>query len=165
MRRRNIEIVTGDIVKQVVDAVVNPSNLFYEVGEVSKAIHMAAGPDLKLECDRIAINKPANRLQPGEVVITKGYNLPAKYVIHTSGLVWNTSQNNEREALYKCYYNSLLLSTKHRLNSIAFPLIGSGIDGVPAEISEEIANKAFNDFMEVYKSNIVRIVLVKYSGL
>jgi O-acetyl-ADP-ribose deacetylase (regulator of RNase III) len=119
-------IIRNDITKMSVDAVVNAANTALKMGGgVCGAIFAAAGAEkLQKECDRIG------GCSVGEAVITKGYNLPAKYIIHTVGPIWEGDSTDEEKLLHDCYTNSMLLALKNNLKSIAFPLISSGIYGI-----------------------------------
>ena len=137
------EIVRNDITKMKVDAIVNAANTALRMGGgVCGAIFAAAGADdLQKECDAIG------GCETGQAVITKGYRLPAKYVIHTPGPVWRGGGYGEAELLRGCYFNSLILAKKHGCKSVAFPLISSGIFGYPQDEAQEIAAAAVGDFL------------------
>jgi O-acetyl-ADP-ribose deacetylase (regulator of RNase III) len=138
-----LQIVRNDITKMEVDAVVNAANSHLKMGGgVCGAIFNAAGAEkLQAECDLIG------KCNIGEAVITKGYKLPAKYIIHAVGPVWDGGNSNEEKSLTDCYVNSLNLAKKHNLNSIAFPLISSGIYGYPKDKAFRVAVSAIQQFL------------------
>lgn len=134
VKAERIEVVEGDITKQKVDAIVNAANpTLLGGGGVYGAIHRAAGPELLAECRQL------NGCPTGEAKITKGYRLPAKWVIHTVGPVWRDGQRGEDELLANCYRNSLALAVQHGIKSIAFPAISTGVYGFPLERAARIA--------------------------
>jgi O-acetyl-ADP-ribose deacetylase len=138
-----ITLIRGDITEQQVTAIVNAANeSLLAGGGVCGAIHRAAGPELEAECRKIG------GCPTGQAVITQGYRLPAKWVIHTVGPVWQEGQANEDELLASCYRNSLTLAARHDLRTIAFPAISAGIYGFPLERATHIAVTEVMRFLE-----------------
>ena len=136
--RSRIELLQGDITRLEVDAIVNAANssLLWG-GGVDGAIHRVAGPGLLEACK--AIRARQGGCAAGEAVITGGYLLPAKYVIHTVGPVWQGGQHGERERLASCYRESLTLAEAHGCRTLAFPAISTGVYGYPTQEAARIA--------------------------
>jgi O-acetyl-ADP-ribose deacetylase len=137
-----IEIVRGDITRLDVDAIVNAANTtLLGGGGVDGAIHRAAGPKLLEEC------RTFGGCLTGQARITRGYNLPAKFVIHTVGPVWSGGNRGESDRLAECYLNSLRLAVKNRIKTIAFPAISCGAYRFPIHAAAEIAVRVIHDFL------------------
>jgi O-acetyl-ADP-ribose deacetylase (regulator of RNase III) len=146
-RSGQIQVIRGDITKQKVDALVNAANSsLMGGGGVDGAIHRAGGPAILEECRKIVAKQGS--CPTGEAVITTGGNLPAKFVIHTVGPVWNGGKTNEPMKLANCYKNSLRLAVENDLQSIAFPNISTGIYGYPKKEAAEIAIKTVAEFLQ-----------------
>jgi O-acetyl-ADP-ribose deacetylase (regulator of RNase III) len=134
MAEARLKLVRGDITKLAVDAIVNAANTsLLGGGGVDGAIHRAAGPELLAEC------KTLGGCRPGEAKITRGYALPARFVVHTVGPVWSGGHRGEPEILANCYRNSLLVAGENGLRTIAFPAISCGVYRYPIPEAARIA--------------------------
>jgi len=155
--RERMEIMQGDITKLKTDAIVNAANSsLLGGGGVDGSIHRAAGPGLLAECRTVG-GCPA-----GEARITKGYNLPAKYVIHTVGPVYS-GKPRDSQLLSSCYRNSLQLAADHNAVSIAFPAVSCGVYGYPIEKACIIAVETVAEFLKKNQS-VRKVVFVLFSS-
>jgi O-acetyl-ADP-ribose deacetylase (regulator of RNase III) len=152
-----IEIIRGDITKLVVDAIVNAANTtLLGGGGVDGAIHRAAGPELLAEC------RTLGGCRPGEAKLTKGYKLPACFVIHTAGPVWTGGKRGEPQTLANCYRNSLQLAVKNRIKTIAFPAISCGAYRYPIREATRIAVETTRQFVAT-DDKIEKVIFVLWS--
>ena len=149
-----IDIARGDITKLDVDAIVNAANTtLLGGGGVDGAIHRAAGPELLAEC------RTLGGCRPGEAKITRGYRLPARFVIHTVGPVWRGGKHGEPETLANCYRNSLQVALENQIKTIAFPAISCGAYGYPIEEAAQIAFKTSREFLAT-SDEIQKVIFV-----
>ncbi len=148
----------ADITSLAVDAIVNAANSSLLGGSgVDGAIHRAAGKELQQECRLLG------GCQTGDAKITRGYNLPASFVIHTVGPVWRGGTDGEAELLESCYRTSLGLATDNELSTIAFPCISTGIYGYPLDAAAEIAVSTVEAFVSDGSSSIVEVTFCCFS--
>lgn len=151
-----IKIVQGDITKMKADAIVNAANRsLLGGGGVDGAIHRAAGPKLLAACEKL------HGCETGQAKITKGYNLPAKYVIHTVGPVYHQSVR-DREELASCYRNSLALAKKNDLHSIIFSAISTGVYGYPAAAAAKVAVNTIREWLRRNQDYQIKVELCAY---
>lgn len=151
-----IELLKGDITKLKVDAIVNAANTsLMGGGGVDGAIHRAGGKAILDDCKKIVARQGGCKV--GEAVITTAGNLPAKFVIHTVGPVWNGTQKDEAKKLASCYRNSLKLALAHHYRTIAFPCISTGIYKYPPSEAADIAVSTVAGFL--MQSNTIEKVL------
>lgn len=142
-----IDIIKGDITQIAVDVVVNAANSSLRGGGgVDGAIHRAGGPRILQECmELVALQGPC---QPGDAVITSAGALPARYVIHTVGPLWEGGMKNEDDVLRRCYRNCLELAVRHEVETIAFPNISTGVFGFPKKEAADIAFATVLEFLQ-----------------
>jgi O-acetyl-ADP-ribose deacetylase (regulator of RNase III) len=156
--KTGIEFIRGDITKQSCDAIVNAANrTLLGGGGVDGAIHRAAGPELLAACIGLG------GCETGGAKITKGYRLPARYVIHAVGPVWRGGKSREEELLASCYRNSLTLAREHYLKTVAFPAISTGVYKFPKQKAAEIALGTVKNFLEENPDVFEKVTFVLFS--
>lgn len=156
----NTELIAikGDIAKLEVEAIVNAANRsLLGGGGVDGAIHRVAGPELLEEC------KTLGGCKTGEAKIIKGYNLPAKYIIHTVGPIYGRENGKEAGLLASCYASSLMLAVDNNIKTIAFPNISTGVYGYPIEEASKIAVETVREFLAEEKHQIEKVYFVCFS--
>ena len=153
-----IEIIQGDITTQTVDAIVNAANCsLLGGGGVDGAIHRAAGPELLAEC------RTLHGCETGKAKITKGYRLPAKFVIHTPGPVWHGGKNGEEALLASCYRSCLELASANGCKTVDFPSISTGVYHFPLEKASKIAVGTIADYLSAHPE-IERVRMVCFDA-
>ena len=154
MTLSKIEILRGDITKLDADAIVNAANTtLLGGGGVDGAIHRAAGPELLAEC------RTLGGCEPGHAKITRGYDLSARFVIHTVGPIWHGGKHDESRTLANCYRNSLKLAVENEIRTIGFPAISCGAYGYPIEKAAHIGFKTTREFLAV-NDEIQKVIFV-----
>ncbi len=152
-----IELFMGDITTLKVDAIVNAANqTLLGGGGVDGAIHRAAGPQLLEECRNLG------GCPTGQAKLTRGYGLPAKYVIHTVGPVWQGGTHDESQILAQCYRNCLDLASVHGIKTIGFPNISTGVYGFPKEEAARIALREVGTYLSRYPDRFTKIIFALF---
>ena len=161
INENTLELIIGDITEQETEAIVNAANgSLLGGGGVDGAIHQGAGRALLDECKKIRMEKlNGEELPAGEAVITKGYDLPAKWVIHTVGPIWTGGSDREEEKLASCYRNALNIALENNLKSISFPSISTGVYRFPIEKAAVIALRSVVDLLEKHSFGYVAFTL------
>ena len=153
-----LAVIAGDITQQRVDAIVNAANTsLLGGGGVDGAIHRAAGPELLAEC------RTLGGCAAGQAKITRGYKLPARWVIHTVGPVWHDSKHGEDDLLASCYRSCLALVEQHGIKTVAFPSISTGAYGFPMDRAARIAVRETNSFLDRNRT-VEQVILVCFGA-
>ncbi|HEU0277319.1 MAG TPA: O-acetyl-ADP-ribose deacetylase [Rhodanobacteraceae bacterium] len=160
----SIEVVQADITTLAVDAIVNAANeALLGGGGVDGAIHRAAGPRLLDACRALVEVRPGVRCPTGEARITPGFDLPARWVIHTVGPIWRGGDNDEPTLLAACHHHTLALAREHHIDSLAFPAISCGVYGYPRDAAAGVALTVLAD--EQYRLHTPhRLILCAFDG-
>lgn len=160
----DVRVELGDITTMRVDAIVNAANeRLLGGGGVDGAIHAAAGPRLLEACRKIPEVRPGVRCPTGEARVTPGFELPARFVVHTVGPIWRGGERAERELLASCYRNVFAVSSQHDITSLAFPAISCGAFGFPVPAAAAIAAKEIRDAI-ANGSRIETVFIVAFDG-
>ncbi|MFS0751077.1 O-acetyl-ADP-ribose deacetylase [Oceanobacillus sp. 1P07AA] len=156
-----LEIVVGDITKETTNVIVNAANgSLLGGGGVDGAIHHAAGSKLVKACQEVRNDElNGEELPTGEVIITSGFQLPARFIIHTVGPIWNQTPDLQEELLANCYRNALELAKVKKLTSISFPSISTGAYGYPIHEAATIALQTIIQFLQENHVGLVKVVL------
>lgn len=161
IEQTKLSLIQGDITRQDTDAIVNAANSsLMGGGGVDGAIHRAGGPAILAECQQIVAKQ--GRLPTGKAVITTGGNLNAKYVIHTVGPIWHGGSSHEADLLTSAYRESLKVAAEHKLTSVSFPSISTGVYGYPAEAAARVAVQAVASFLTGQATSVKEVVFVLF---
>ncbi|HUB91630.1 MAG TPA: O-acetyl-ADP-ribose deacetylase [Dyella sp.] len=153
-----LSVVTSDLTRLALDAIVNAANpTLLGGGGVDGAIHRAAGPGLLEACKALPQVAPGVRCPTGEARITPGFLLPARYVVHTVGPVWKGGHHGEAELLAQCYRSSIALAARHEVRSIAFPAISCGVYGYPPEQAARVAMASLRELLAIHPAMEVQL--------
>ena len=159
-----VAVKVGDITEEAVDAIVNAANgSLMGGGGVDGAIHRAGGPAIKAACAELRRTQYPRGLPTGEAVITTAGKLPARYVIHTVGPVYGSGGADKADLLEACYFNSMSLATLHKLNTIAFPAISTGIYGYPQAEAAVVSSRTIEQFL-AHNNSIAALNLLFFSA-